>query len=567
MRIRSFVRLVALIALTAAAPLSPTAAAGEPGAETLPIYLEGDGLIVGIEAVDPVKQSVRGRLMLKSDVFPFTAESLASGSSRGTFEAGGKRYPFTMTSQDGQVFVLESGGSTYRLKRVARPSRAFPGGAPDGGATNEPGAQPGTPPGGEVVPGLPSGFEVDKNGSLGSYTRQFSQVYSLLAAMPAVTNLTAPDWVKPGVKITFWTGSATIQDQAGQTTLKPDPNGDLVDSSGQHYSQSSVAGGSGAVGFTQIDIIGVSKDIVVMQSSNFLHDGSIQAPALMSVTPFTCHPSGCEWWIHPTALKMMAAQGGFAFAGKWSTNGQVRDVIAVRDGAGSTIYDAESGILLSWSNQAKNTGTETYYDPATQTSQVRAKSGSTLAVSQFRSVRTTYRSELAGMPLPSAALSFKGIEARVSRTMDMQTGMGPSPLEDTTVRIEPVLNAGNWLVLKLSLLSMSTSGMPVPMEQPRSMLLISTPAVIGSTFLPTGFLAGLKEGQVLDRDPLTGYTVSVSQIGRGGNGRQVVAIASGGRTEQTTYYYDRESGLMTSSDKIDRGAALQRTIAQVTKTW
>jgi hypothetical protein len=564
MRIRTLFVLALLVALTVAALPSTAVMAVEIGAEELPVRLEGDGLIVVIESADRETGSLRGRLVLNGEEFPFTAGSLATGTSEGSFEARGKRFPFTLTTRDGKAFLLKSGGKTYTLKREAEPAVTVPGGEAAGTPANP---QPEKQEPGQAVPGLPSGFEGEKDGSLGPYTRQFSKVHSLLSGMPAVRKLTAPDWVKPGVKITFWSGSAIIQDQAGQSTLTPDPNGRLM-VDGKKYRQSWVAGGSGGVGFTQIDIVGVSKDIVVMQTSSFLHDGSVEAPTLMTVVPFTCHTSGCDWWIHPSALRMLAQQGTFAMPGKWTTNGQLRDVFLVRDGAGSTVYDAETGILLSWSNQVKNTGTETYYDPATQTAQVRPKTGSTLAVNQFRSVRTTYRSELAGMPLPATALSFKGLEARLDKTMDMQVGMGPSPVEGFTARLERVLEKGNWLVIKLTRLSMSTSGMAVPLREQRSVLLITTPAAIGSSFLPTEYLQGLKQGQVLDRDPVTGYTVGVSQVGQDGNGRPMVAITRGGPIEQTTYYYDAKSGVMVSSDKIDRGASvIQRTIVQVTKIW
>jgi hypothetical protein len=67
----------------------------------------------------------------------------------------------------------------------------------------------------------------------------------------------------------------------------------------------------------------------------------------------------------------------------------------------------------------------------------------------------------------------------------------------------------------------------------------------GGIFLPQAALAALKAGQALDRDPVTGVTVSVAQTSLNVDGKQLLVLVHEGQSFRRLYGYDRQSGMLT----------------------
>lgn len=71
------------------------------------------------------------------------------------------------------------------------------------------------------------------------------------------------------------------------------------------------------------------------------------------------------------------------------------------------------------------------------------------------------------------------------------------------------------------------------------------PAQLGGAFwLPVGYLAGLKEGQVIDKDSITGSVTEVSYIGRAKDGTSRIAIFEFGKNYKRAWIYRSTDGML-----------------------
>lgn len=92
----------------------------------LPVYFEGDGLIVSIERVDTSNGRVEGRVMLGENAFPHSGTVTPDGTITGAFVANGEEYDFTAVENDDDSVTFTTGDTSYTMQQVARPSRALP---------------------------------------------------------------------------------------------------------------------------------------------------------------------------------------------------------------------------------------------------------------------------------------------------------------------------------------------------------------------------------------------------------------------------------------------------------
>ncbi|MCB9882004.1 MAG: sel1 repeat family protein [Planctomycetes bacterium] len=88
-----------------------------------PTYFEGDGLILAIERQEA--QTIEGRLVFGTQIFPFRGQSAGEGRWDGSFQAGEQSFAFRLrATESGRVF--ETGTSRYALQQIEKPSRELP---------------------------------------------------------------------------------------------------------------------------------------------------------------------------------------------------------------------------------------------------------------------------------------------------------------------------------------------------------------------------------------------------------------------------------------------------------
>lgn len=348
----------------------------------------------------------------------------------------------------------------------------------------------------------------------------------------------APATLRPGMRFTFWLGTADVIGAAGQSTLKPDANGAWVGTDGKRYSEDVVASGGGAAGYTVIDITAVTDQAIAMTSTSFDGDGTVAPPTPGSINTFVCHPSGCEYWINPQLLAPVKSSqhGGVNyFRGPYTQDGRTYDAVMIQvvsaNASSHNVFDVKTGFSLSMGARMASRKTKQNFDPATGKVTPGQSTNSTLVVSRLRNVRQ--------VNIPWAqygnAPETKGrtMQFRGQQSLDMGMGYPTStPIQMNTT----VAHTDGVITMYESSISMGQGGTPFRQR------LYCTGAQIGSVKMPPQALATLKTGQEIDRDPITGYRTFVEFVGKNEMGQALVVLSLAGQSGLRRWVYDAQSG-------------------------
>jgi hypothetical protein len=98
---------------------------------------------------------------------------------------------------------------------------------------------------------------------------------------------------------------------------------------------------------------------------------------------------------------------------------------------------------------------------------------------------------------------------------------------------------------------MAASGFPTQYAQESQIGGIGQP---GGLVLPPDALASLREGQVIDTDPVTDITVSVKDMGQDAAGRNVVILQAANQAYSAEVTYDVDTGATIAMSDSKLGA-------------
>ncbi len=373
-------------------------------------------------------------------------------------------------------------------------------------------------------------------------------LHPLFASLPGANALEAPSWVRPGMRLTFWLGSASIVGASGKVTLVEDPKGDWTLEDGKKYRETSPGSGSGAAGYVQIDIVAVTRGAVVMDLRSYLGDGQISSPALSGMQGILSHPSGCEFWVHPQLLRQLrpGTTNGFQVGtGPYEVNGVRYNSVVIRPsaaGSSHSVYDLESGLLLSSGSSSASRTSHVEIDPATGLYQPGTSENSMMMVSRFVTARQT-KLPWARESMPDGFANLRGFRLDGSYRMDMNLG---TSLPGTRLSGQIEITRRDPFFLEYEF---KTTGSfdDFGGSQTSSLVRYSAPAQVGGLWVAPQVLARLDTGRVLDEDPVTGYRILVEWAGRARDGRSVVVITEKGRAASQQWAYDRQTGLLVTS--------------------
>jgi len=349
----------------------------------------------------------------------------------------------------------------------------------------------------------------------------------------------APDWVSVGTQVSYEVAQATLQ--GGVYELVEDPNGPLTDpSTGKRYRESygGAATGQGS---------GNGSSRAIIQFSVAAFDGT---DVLISVTSVNDDPvSGTRYtgpaqvsrspaatpgfpWLHPEVLAgYRSGQMGqrLVLTGELTLGGTAYQTISVVDPtAGSyslLTYDAASGVLLQSASR----------------SQPQAGGPATLGTFELRGNRQASLPGL-GAAVPSwltrsTALRYAGTQ-RWTNTFDGSWQDFPVTLEVTFPEVGPT-----WARFA----TRSTVTMLSPVEDAGEGVVSGA----GLYWYDPAALAAMTEGQVLDSDPVTGRTVTVSRVVPGSTG-SVVVIGMALDGVQGESAWDVATGVMLAQSQSTR---------------
>lgn len=361
----------------------------------------------------------------------------------------------------------------------------------------------------------------------------------MVSGMPGAATMTAPPSLRPGTRLTFWLGTADVMGGAGQSTIKEDPNGKWVGKDGKRYSEETLASGRAAAGFTHVDIVAVTDQAIAMVSTQYLGDGTVSAPTPSNTMSFLCHPSGCEYWIHPELLARVQPGefGGVRYLrGPFEVNGQTHDALMIQvisaNASSHNVYDMKTGFSLSMSARMQSTKSQPSFDPVTGRATPGQQTNTTLVVSQLRNARTVARPWLRHGNAPvtvGQTLHFRG-----QQTLDMGMGFPSSSPIEVTLTASHVDGA----IIAYDSVTQFTGAGGTPFRSKR----YCAAGQLGNVVMPPQALAELKSGQELDRDPVTGYTTFVEFVGRNEMGQNLVVIRESGQAGLQRWVYDAQTG-------------------------
>ncbi|MEM9294298.1 MAG: hypothetical protein AAGA57_00710 [Planctomycetota bacterium] len=349
-------------------------------------------------------------------------------------------------------------------------------------------------------------------------------------------NLPVPDWVKPGVRLVYYSGSHS-RDSGRGANLVPDPNGPIRDDQGNRYSWAKNVGGpstgnTAGHGYTVHDILEVKDGRVTVRTNNYVVMGAIgQAPPIATNATTTVYDAatGGGAWMHPQTLQARTGK----FSGPYQTiTGQNYQAIIIGDKQHHQTYDVKSGLLLgellvSQSNIGNTVDPDGTINP---------RSRSSAAVVSFVSFRQLDPAFAAAGQMPTFV--------RPGLTLQYQGGIGasqaiggyntpPSPFS-VTLTVDRV-NQG--VAHCTSVSQFPGLGAP-PAREPK------TAMAYGSYWAPTAMLQGLRAGQTLDEDPALMTRTVVRHAGPDQQGRNVVTLHTANPSFDGYQTYDRNTGVL-----------------------
>lgn len=375
--------------------------------------------------------------------------------------------------------------------------------------------------------------------------------------------LPPPSWVQPGARVTFYSAAAAVAQSRYQ--LIEDPEGPWQDPvTGKHYRNTedtgeSVGGASGD-GVSQVDVVALDGNDVVLSMALY---GIDRANGTLAVLPGAGAkvPGGAVdgLWITPQILAQLqtGSLGGLlVLRGDYPINGtnyQAVSIVNPTPGAySSQTYDTVSGVLL-----ASTTNTAGSTSPVQLPGQGPTQGASQLTISRFVSIRQMSTPGI-GSAAPTWVARTPGLAYvggyRWTNPVDPSSGSLSYPM---TSDVSFATTGPTWATHRLRT-QVDLPGGGTPTEA------TGVSSGTGPYWWDPTALAGLVTGQVLDTDPITTMTVSVTSVGAGPAGPAVTITSRiPGTTGAATY--DIATGVLVGQviDVAGSGASVQLGLQQM----
>ncbi len=160
-----------------------------------------------------------------------------------------------------------------------------------------------------------------------------------------------PYWLKEGVRLTFYSASASIPATANY--YYPDEHGEWVDEHGNRYSQGDNPGPAGH-GISQVNIACVDGGRAVVQVRSYGYSNGNGPLVPLATSGFVCDASQADFWMDPKSLQNLRPaeqQGVKILRIPWTANGKTYKAIAFKTDARNAhafkVYDLVTGLLLN----------------------------------------------------------------------------------------------------------------------------------------------------------------------------------------------------------------------------
>lgn len=348
---------------------------------------------------------------------------------------------------------------------------------------------------------------------------------ALLALVPPAVSAQAPgdvagygppDWVQAGTRVTGYAAGAAVASSNYQ--LIEDPAGPYRDPvTGKHYRKTDETGepvgGASGDGFYQIDVLAVEGADVVVDYTLYGIDRTLSILSPQPVRGWRQQGGALDGvWVNPDYLATL--QTGdlgalLVLRGPYELNGTTYDTVSIVNptpGAyASFTYDRPSGVLV-----ASTTRTSGQASPVRLPGDVPPRAADALGISRFVATRQLDMPGL-GSPAPAWVSRTPGLTYAGATTITNPFDPSLQVAWPTQASVTFPEVGATWASYSLRTVTdaggvQSTSGRD---------------GVAGGTGLfwwAPEALAGMVQGQVLDRDPVTDFQLTVGSRGMGPGG-------------------------------------------------
>lgn len=423
-----------------------------------------------------------------------------NGTLAGKFVVDGQQFGFS-ASLDADTLTLVSDGKTHKLLRKM-----------EDGEPHAPAAQ--TPLPGHAGP------------AAGGQPGQ-----------PRAESPGAPVGLEPGLRVTYYMGSASIP--GARTVLSQDDKGNWIDpATGRRYAEADNPGSAGA-GYYQLNVVAADDRAIAVDARNYLLiDPQNDRTLLSTATAYLGTPEGLgDFWQPPAKLAAMADgdSGGTRIRRMvYPVNNRNYNAVTITTTSGANyirnVYDLESGLLIAASSSSIGSATMTPNPNGTSSVGAGATMITSTRILDVRKLEIPW----AGQPLPAWAAAGK----RLTYAGQYATLMQGAPVIpwklDVTLDITRAHPA--WVGVKQNSRLDTGMGGP-PQDSPSDR--VSGTTMIDPIWINPQTLARLRPNTVIDEDRITKRRVTF--VGAQGN---VALLTDQGPFDGTQYAYDLRSGVL-----------------------
>ncbi|HOK57965.1 MAG TPA: hypothetical protein PK659_03820 [Methanothrix sp.] len=363
-----------------------------------------------------------------------------------------------------------------------------------------------------------------------------SDAQDLSGLIPSLQNLPAPDWIREGTRLSYYSATASIP--SAYERFVPDEEGDWVGvNSGKRYRREELFGAAGH-GVTQVDVLSADARAAVLKVNAWLYSSYTGPLVPIKQAASIGLPAGGDWYIHPAALASLKDQrgGGVTVLRMPYKIGTVTyDAIRIQqEDDRSTfvrIYDLSDGKLLASFNSVISADQKV----------------TTLSEAILIGIRQMDLPWL-GHDLPSwigpgASLRYEGTKSY--EAIRAGTVLPASVSIDISID-----DAARRYYTYTQRVSTYIPGFPTQYSEEKLAGGVGEP---GGLVLPPASLASLRSGQILDSDPVTGITTRVVDTTRDDTGRDVAVVKSNNQAYSVEFGYDIRTGMLVSLSETKLG--------------
>lgn len=364
-----------------------------------------------------------------------------------------------------------------------------------------------------------------------------SDALDLGNAISDLKNLPAPEWVKEGTRMSYYSATAEVPEAYEKFIL--DEGGDWVGkTSGKRYRREEIFGAAGH-GVTQVDVLSVDQGISALKVNSWLYSSFTGPLVPIKQAPSICPVAGGDWYTNPDALDSLQdrnEEGLTILRMPYTLGGTTYDAIRIQQESETStfahVYDLNDGKLLATFNSAMSAD----------------KKSTIFAYATLIGIRQMdlpwLGQELPDWARPGAVLRYDG-----AKTFEAILAGYSFP---TSIAVELMItDAGRKFYTYTQSTSVSASGFPSQYGQESLIGGIGEPAGLA---LPPAALVALQTDQIIDRDDVTGITVTVDDISQDDDGNGLVVLRSANEGYYADMTYDASTGILIGFNEFKKGA-------------